>query len=460
MSPKNPDLTEKPPPTGEATGRQQAKLDWAAFFGDDTFVSAKSGTFDTYRLMRGNPTIAMARMAATAPICAAEHSYELGDEASEEWRDFVEAKIEPLWQRLVKDMLFALDYGFAAFEKVWEVDGDGHLAYRKLKSLLPDKTNILVTEQHGVFAGLRQGGVTLDSSKSFLYTYDMEAGDPYGRPRHENVRGTWNRWNTLAKKQDKYITKVAGVIPIIEYPPGTSQDKTGAEKDNYDLAVAILNSLGKGVGVTMPNTLAQYATDLARQGVDLSQLRAWAIDFLETKQQHGAEMVEMMRHQESQLARGWLIPERAIIEGQHGTLAESESHAKLALVIAYLLLVEMCRYVNWYLIDPLLVVNFGMKAAGGVKIVPQSLDSAMQLFMQDLIGKVLGDKNNVDLFLDLLDVTAMLDQVGLPKNKDAGGVVAPLPEPLGDRIAQRAARRDLVRRIYQRVGLDGNDDTS
>jgi len=464
------DFLRRPRNLREQTPPQHAgKMTAAAALADvEGFGLAPAGTFDTYRKMRGNPTIAMARIAAHAPIRSATFSFVTADDGSDELREWVEEKVRPLWPVLLRDLLYALDYGFMAFEKVWRVDEDGKLVYDRLKPLLVDKTVILVDEKTGAYRGLRQGAVVLPPEKTFLFTYDGEAGDLYGRSRHENVREAWHRWNKLAERQEKYIRKVSGVTPMVEYPPGRSLDASGAEQDNYDLAVAVLENLGRGQGVAMPNVLASYAEDLVRQGIDISQLRAWQIEFLEPKSSHGSEFVEMMRHLETQLCRGWLIPERAVQEGQHGTLAEAEAHARLSLVVAELLLRDIARAVNDYVIAPLLAVNFGQERAKEVALEPQGLDAANQAFFRDLLSKVIGAPQNVDLFLDLLDVDALLDMADLPRQRSASEVEPPppaekggegaepggngdgavRPETIEDRMAIRAARRSLLRSIY------------
>ena len=258
--------------------------------------------------------------------------------------------------------------------------------------------------------------MTLEPGKCFLFTYDGEAGNFYGRSRHESIRThAWGPWTELSRKRNQYFAKVAGVVPVIEYPEGESRDAHGAVQSNFDLARAVLQNLGQGKGVAMPNIFARYAGDLARSGIDLEQLKAWHISFLETNEQHGREFTETMRHLESLMLRGWLVPERAVTEGQYGTKAEAGEHAKLALTAAELLLEDILRCVNWYLVNPLVVLNFGRRAENSVTLVRGGLDPAEQAFFRELIQKVLAAPSNVQTLWEMLDVEAMLDGVGLPR---------------------------------------------
>jgi len=400
-------------PEGEKT-KAQSKAGSMAIF----LPGAKiwPGTYKIYRRMRSNPTIALARAAAGAPVRAAKWGVQGTEDTPDEWKAEIHEALKPLWSQLIKDMLRALDYGYAGFEKVFVIDKSGLVTYEKLKALLVDITKILVDKDTGDFQGFKQESVELNPDKSVIYTYDGEAGDLYGRSRNENCRQEWSQYEDLLKKSGQYVSKAAGVIPMIEYPEGKSFNASGVETDNADLAKQMLQNLGLGNGVYMPDTLAQYAQDLARSGVDISQLRAWKIDFLETAGQHGNEITEMMRHMESLMMRGWLVPERTATEGQHGTLAESETHAGLSLTISYLVLLEIVAVINQQIIDPLLVYNHGEDAAGSVFVVPEELGSDEQVFFRKLLTTILSNPQNLDLFLTVLDLDNLLDVAGLPKS--------------------------------------------
>lgn len=397
------------------------------------------GDYATYRAMRRHPTVALARAIAQAPNLTASYVVESDEGEDDPVREAVAATVDPLWPFLMHNILFALDYGWQPFEKVWAVE-DGLLAVAKLKPLLPDNTSILVDE-HGAFAGLKQHGVELSPENCFVMTYDAEAGNLYGRSRHENIRDVWTDARTLRKKQSTYNAKVAGVIPIIEYPEGTSRDRNGAEQDNYELAEKVLKALGSGNGVAMPNTLARFASDLARQGVSLESLKAWHIKLLEVRGNHGAGFVAQRRYSDSLLLRGWLIPERVATEGQFGTKAEATAHADIALVIADQFFESIIRHVNWFLIDPFVAYNFGTARVGTVRLEAVGLDRAQRAFYRSLIEKVLGNPANVDVLLDLVELREMAEAVGLPMTEASDG-----PLPRGE--VKDTEDDEAVQRIY------------
>ncbi len=417
------------PGTGEQTKKQ------AVFSGDVAgtlstlpgFGVPARGTYLTYRQMRSNPSIALARAVSMAPIRTAPWAVKANDDAPKDRIDFVQEQVKYFWPGLIKNILFALDYGWSPFEKVWGVNKEGRLVYRKLKPLLVDKTKALVENKTGQFSGLRQGGIDLPINKSFIFTYDGEAGDTFGRSRHENIRTTaWNQWNEISKRFAQFAVKTASVIPIIQYPEGEGQDKDGNVKQNYELAKQVLDNLGKGSGVCMPNTLAAWIGDLQRSGQDVKEVKAWIIDFLEAKGNHGKAFIDMLRHSEALMMRGWLVPERAATEGQYGTKAESETQGELAMVIADLTFSDILQSVNWHIINPLLVYNFGLEAENTIWLAPGSIDPVKRKFFREIMKKILGD--NVDLFMDWVDIDAFLDALDIPKAEET--IV--IEEPEGD----------------------------
>ena len=424
---------KKPPVTGkEQTGIQKRVAGHSlAYLGIGAGTTPPpAGTFATYREMRENPTVAIARIAATVPIRISGWTVNSKDGTPEDRSTFIEEQLEPLWDQLIRNMLFGLDYGFQAFEKVWAYENN-RMVYRKLKPLTPDFTQAIINKQTGVFEGLRQARVTIPPQQFFWYTYDQEGTNPYGRSRHENIRKyAYHPWQQMAEKELRYGTKIAGVIPVIEYPEGTGQDEKGTTVDNAKLANNVLQGLGSAKGVAMPNVFAAYAGDMARSGVDLDKLRAWHISFLETKGNHAMGFVQMLRHLEALMLRGWLVPERAVIEGQFGTKAEAATHADLAITMADLVYQDMLRQINWYIINPLLVYNFGIEAENSVYVERPGLDPAITAFLRKMIEQVLTAPANIDLLLEMVDIEVILDNLGVPRADTTTD--EPIRRPRGD----------------------------
>jgi hypothetical protein len=415
--------------TDEQTGQQTDKpndamaLVKSCILGSGTFdMRPQKATFDTYRKMRENPTIALARMVATGPIRCAEWTIEADDDVPEEQTDFIKKNIETVWHNLINDALLALDYGYAPGEQIYDVS-EGQVCLSRVKPLMVDKTTIL-TDEHGNFMGLKNKAnkitVELDPEEAFLYSYDCEAGNLYGRPRHENIRATaWCEWQDLQKKRARYFKKSAGAVPMIHYPDGEGLDTGGARLPNYRLAKSLIDHLQDGNGIAMPTILKPWAAELARDGRAGPDMEAWTIDFLETKAQHGAEFTDAMKHCESLMLRGWLVPERAASEAQtSGSRADSETSADFAMLAVDLTLHDIVQCINQQIVDRLLVLNFGDKAKGTVRIKRAGIAPALQAFFRALIQATLQAPANVALLLKLVDLNSLVAAAGLPQPKD------------------------------------------
>ena len=417
------------------------------------------GTYATYRRMRTDPTIALARTIAFAPILAADHGYEADDDAPPEALALVEDVLDPVWNQLVREMLRAVEFGWQAFELVWEVDDKRRLVYRKIKPLLHDTCELLVSEETGELTGLKQNNATLEAGKLFLYSYDVEAGNYYGRSRYENIReNAWAPWLEVMRQQAKYFAKAAGIIPIIRYPDGVSEDSSGAERNNWEIALAILQNLGKGAGVTIPWELQRWAEAAIQKGIDPKGLANWQIDFLEASPGHGSEFLETARYYDSMKFRGFFVPERVGLEGQAGTKAEADTHTDTAVSIAEQDLKDVCRAISRGLVDPLLAVNFGPQYKGKVRAKPGPIVDADRAMVRSLISNILTQPGNLDLMLATVDLDSMLDESGLPKVREvidqdalkpgapeegaAPAVVAPAGAPPAPPAPSRPGRPD------------------
>ena len=409
--------------TSEQTGKQQRDTNSAVALAGVALsysaanLSPEKPTYRTYRKMRENPTIALARIVATAPIRTAEWTLEADDGVPEEQTKFIQQNLTSLWHNLINDTLLALDYGFSAGELIYDTS-EGQTVLARVKPLAVDKTTIL-TDDHGNFTGLKNAKVELDEDESFLYSYDTEAGNLYGRPRHENIRTTaYLEWCDIQKKRAKYFKKSAGAVPQVHYPDGEGKDAGGAVIPNYRTAVQLVKALQDGDGIAVPRILAPWVEEVARDGKTPADVEAWRLDFLESKSQHGAEFTDAMKHCESLMLRGWLVPERAAVEAQTaGSRADSGTAADFAMMTCDVMLQDLVQTFNQQIVNPLLVYNYGDKAKGTVRIKRAGVVPALQAFYRSLVTATLGQPANIQLMLKLVDMNSLVSAAGLPAPK-------------------------------------------
>ncbi len=422
------------PATGEETRQQGVAMAGIGLGQVPGFLPPQPGTYGVYRRMSGHPTLALAKSIVTAPILAGSWSFEARrpdgrrprrspvgngvqsdpiDRLLEDRCRFVQRQIEPMRSAFLGESLRALEFGWRPFEKVWDVR-EGAVILRGLKPLLPDFTYLQV-DAHGNFAGIIQMDVRLATEKSFIYTYDGEAGNLYGRSRHENARQAWSCWQQVDDRTAQLATKVSAIIPLVHYPLGQSRDAAGQQRDNGDLADVILNGLGSGRGVKLPNLFS--STEDPRLSADLAGKSSWMVSFLEAANasQNLTGLTERQRYYDALMFRAWLRPERVGLESRHGSRADASKHTETGLTDSELLHADICDQFNRGVVDELLTFNFGPEAAGSVYVSPAPLQEAKRALLQKLLEAVWGNPATLGQFLQQADMDAVFDVLEIPR---------------------------------------------
>jgi hypothetical protein len=426
--------------------------------------------YETYRRMRRDPTIALARALAVAPVVAGKRTVEADADVPEEVRGWIDKQFltvrEPLLETILKHGY--VDFGHQGFELIWGLDADGRQYVARFKPLLPDVTEILI-DDHGGLAGLRQRGkgdgsnspvgpegashkldlspfprqkdVVLTGTSAMLVSFGGEGSNLYGEPLLENVREVWNDWRRANEVAARYDRKIAGAYLVLHYPSfGQGIDQNGAKLDNVYLAQRILDKLEAASGVAIGDVPSELAP-----GQDPNQT-AWRLEVQGSAGGQQQGFVDRLRYLDSLKVRGMLLPERAILEGQHGTLAESQSQGDLALLQAELVHHHLTREINRQAVDPVLEANWGPAYRGKVRLEAAPLSDANQGFLRQLVTQALADpKDFADLFRRA-DWPSIFDAVGLPQTKASS--------------AAPTARSAILSAIgqLQREALEGGDD--
>jgi hypothetical protein len=386
------------------------------------FGPSAPGTYDIYRRIGSHPTVALARSIVSGPVLTAPWSYERRDDSvPDEWAHCVEGSLEALRPELVRDGIRALDYGWAPFEVVF-ADSGGRIAVSRIKPLLWDWTEVLV-DAEGTVAGVvnRPPGsapVELLGNKAFVYTYDGEAGNPYGRSRHENIRRRWGESEQICERLAQYLKKVAGLVVQLHYPDGTSKDATGADRPNQWLAQSVLDAVSAGKSVMFPNLFA--STDDPRAAAELAGKSQWVLSaFGGAGADHAPGMLAALQYYDALLFRGWLRPERVGLESRHGSRADAAAHTETGAADATLLAQDLARAVNRQIVDPLLEMNFGREARGAVRVSPAPIESNAVGVATSVLQTLLGNPALAADLARLIDVPGLLRDVEIPLAKPA-----------------------------------------
>ncbi len=331
----------------------------AIAFGGDELPTALPKSFETYRTIRRQPTVSLARILGVAPVVAANWSVESKD-APDERIEFIEDQLVDFHEIIMeRSLLGGIDFGWQGFEKVFAVV-DGRIVLRKLKPLLHDLTLILVDSATGGFTGFRQDLIDLPVGNALLIHFRVEGTQWYGEGLLENIRSTYDKWVEVDTGAARYDKKVAGSHFVIKYPAGSSP-VAGVEVDNATIASDMLKAMEASAGIMIPNQVAKFVDQLKDQppGWDVTLLSDTGVSSQST-------FIDRLAYLDKMMVRGLGFPERAILEGEFGTKAEAGVHVAVAITNMDLLHRHITRLVNWHVVDQLLALNFGEAARGTV----------------------------------------------------------------------------------------------
>jgi len=415
--------------TIEATGEEKTPIQTSALIWLDNERAALAkqlpATYETYRRIRRQPTIALARAVTMAPVMAADWSIEVGDDAPDGARELVERDVLPARPVIVQGAMEArVDYGWSAWEKVFEIDdsvGNGRVRLKKLKPLLVDLTEILLDRATGAFAGVRQAPTLqrpqytiVDAPYAMVINWQVEGANYYGEPLLENIRSAFTDWSDANSGAQRYDRKVAGTHWVVKFPLGTTF-LNGVETDNAEVAGAFLEALESSGSIAIPRQIAAFVEDLKNAPED-----AWKIDLIDAQPKQGG-FIERMRYCDTQFIRGLLSPERAALEGVFGTKAEAGVHADIMLTCREIEHRHITRMVNWHLVDQLLAINWGEAARGTVRLVASPLADERIAFFRSIYQSLLSNPAGFADASGAVDLRAIVQAVGLPVSSDASG---------------------------------------
>lgn len=414
----------------EKTGPQLTRAMGVAtsFDGPMSLGTRKSAkTYKTYREMRNDPTISLARFLSAAPILVSDWSIQTYGEPADGSVKFVQEQILPLRLHVLRTaVLGCIDFGWQAYEKVWDIDDNGRIVLKKLKPLLQDITEILISDENGAFSGLKQTqsgeDVILEVSESLLLNQDVEGTDWYGQPTMEIARKSYDKWEVVEDASDRYDRKIAGSHWVVHYPLGSSMID-GNEMDNFEVAKRLLRTLQSSGSITVPRKVQNLVDELNADSSD-----AWKIEILSDSGSARASFIDRAKYLDALKVRAFGLPERAVLEGQFGTKAEAEAHADLAIVHMELRHQLMAQQINWHLINQLIRLNWGRKYENTVYVQPAPIADLKLAFLRQLYTSILANPDGFASESIALDVTALRERLGVPTKATEEGVSGVIPD--------------------------------
>jgi hypothetical protein len=226
----------------------------------------KLGIRKWYDMKRNDGTVRGALNLVKTPIRAARWFIQPASDSAldKNISEFVEKnlfeKLNVDWAQLLDDILLCIDYGYMAFEKVYEFDRQGRVVLKKLAPRHPLDINQWVFDSNGGPAGLIMEpfvpygniggafsgfsdlppdanlGQFIPISKLAIFSYEAEAGDLRGTSVLRSVYKHWYYKDTLYKIDAIQKERHGIGVPVIKLPPGfTPADKTLADEIGRNL---------------------------------------------------------------------------------------------------------------------------------------------------------------------------------------------------------------------------------
>ncbi len=365
------------------------------FDGDDIKGMIRSwdrlfrASYSSYRLMRSQPTIALARSMVMSLALTSQWVLEVKPGTPEAWVRYARDNIQNRARCVKKDALRALDNGWSPFELLWNYDTEmSKWTISKHKSLTVDQTDILEDEK-GNFTGLRQYNVPdIGTGKSWVYTNDKEGSNKFGRSRFENIRlFVWPDWLNIMWNLRKMRYKISGILPMVFHPPG--EDEDGVEFATHARNAVI--ALQKGEGITMEH----IGIDLAdiRNKPELLKTALVGVEFYDAGSTAEAQagMLAQLKYQDANFFRGYLRPERSGQEGEHGTKADAGVHTDSALSDIETIDDDIADQYSESdgPLNTEMTLNFGEKARNAIRVKPGPIRDKQKAIFKALLDGLL-----------------------------------------------------------------------
>ena len=398
---------------------------------DDSRLSPEYSnlTYRCIRELREDPTVQLARWAVLSPMIHTPWVYEhnIGRKPTKRMLRFVEENFGPIRDFFLSQAVFgALDFGWQPFEIVYKTDGK-RIYVERLKALLQDYTQILIYLNTGNFAGFTNQAATYIEEQLLTERYacninfSAEGTDWYGSSVYKSLRSTIANWNDVNKAANRYDRKIAGATWVIYYPVGNTP-YNGVSTPNDQIAKALLDSLESSGNVAIPDEIQDWVDDT----IDHEAKGKWRIELISSDSSSAQNFIDRQKYLDALKMRAFGLPERAILEGSHGTKAESVVHGDIALSIVDSRHRLLTYWVNLYVVPQLMLLNFGEEYKWSVKVKPAPLVDTQFATVKDIYRLILSNGDALLQEAQNIDMKALRDELGIP----TGPGLAPVPPPV------------------------------
>lgn len=360
--------------------------------------------------MRRDGQIALALAAIKAPLMGVKWWVESEDA---EAAALVQAALEPVWRELMRSSLNAVDFGFQAHEKVWEVrpievtDREGRrrrfeqaAVLRAMRDLDPAYVTMLADET-GRFAGFRYGSgaeaAVVPAEKAYVVTIGKEWGNLYGASRLDPAYEPWYWASVMYMFCNRYFERKGDPAIVATGPAEERVDASGTAAYALEHLDRLAANLRSGGTVTLP-----FEPDEA------TGKNRWAIDYL-LDDKRADQFIEYLNHLQALKLRSVLVPERVLTQDHAaGTQAMARVHTDTFLRTEEALLAEVLDHLNSFLVPQVVRYNLGPDSPPAV-VRAQGLSPEREGYLKRIVAEALAARPDVAKIVDWVQLLAAAD---------------------------------------------------
>lgn len=417
--------TSDTPETSDVTQRQDRfPFDfgpWGLQSGICGYTTAPGFGLATYRMMmRTMPVLQVAYAYKSAAACSAPFTIESQKGSSQEAKDLLQDHFLNQ-QRLsgIMACLMQADLLQRAPMSVQWGEVDGYQVPTRYKPLLQEKTLTLIDEA-GEIVGIKQDGVEMTGPNYLLHLNQPEWNPIHGWSLLENIRETiWWPWMEDVQNSGKINNKASGsVYSVLGPSSGTYTTPGGDSLTGAQYAQKMANLLMQGIsfgGTHLGHKIQGMANaETQKMFREMSEftIQQWNQGNFGPA---SLALLEQIKHKEVNAFRGFQLPERAGLEGQHGTKADAGEHRDVvdsATDQKRITLATTLQHTAYWVLK----FNFGEKEAQKHQLVPASVVDENLVFSRKIIEDLIAN-GYAGKIAEFLQMGGLFDKSGLPVNE-------------------------------------------
>lgn len=407
------------PKTDDEVGTSAATANGAAslLFNGEVINADKITVKDLVKMRQEDGTASALYNIMTLPIMANPFSIEADpDDVDGVQAAFVrEALTRPSYKGgmstpfslVIADALRAVLEGYRLFEKVWTINEDGKLVYRKIASR-DNSTLTILADDRGGFNGAKQEAylngkyqtVIIPREKTFLFTFGKEKNWLVGESAFRAAYYHYDKKHRLYYLAHQAVQQFAISPKLAVAPPKATQD-------DVDAAVAALDEFGTNSSAALPN------------GWTMADLKAGGrIDPMGLIDHHDAAMARSILAHFIMLGSG----------GSTGSWALSSDQSDMFILALRGLMDNLEEHITAYIVADL--INYNFETPHYPKFKFADLTTATTNIVKETFSKVL-DKSPgkvPDYVIDgVVQRMAELLEIDIPKDVPDTSKVADTP---------------------------------